>query len=71
MTMKYICFAASPLQLISIKEFIYKKKISKYVIYQLKSSTIESNMQMNNTVKILKLKNIVKYSFVQIKIIHV
>jgi len=68
--MKYICFVASPFQLISLKEFIYKNKISKYVIYQLKSPTIASNVQMNNTVKILKLKNIVKYSFVQIKIIR-
>lgn len=68
--MKYICFVASPFQLISLKEFIYKNKISKYVIYQMKSPSNLSNMQMNNTVKILKLKNIFKYSFVQIKIIR-
>jgi hypothetical protein len=69
--MKYICFAGSPLQLICIKELLYKKKIEKYAIYLLMSRNVKVNNQMYQTAKILNLKNIKKYKRHQIKIIEI
>jgi len=68
--MTYICFAAGPLQLICIKEFLYQKKINKYQIYLIsEQSHNQTNLQMNETIKFLKLKNINKINFSQVKII--
>ena len=68
--MTYICFAAGPLQLICIKEFLYQKKINKYEIYLISDhSPNHTDIQMNETIKLLKLKNINQVYFSRVKII--
>jgi hypothetical protein len=69
--MKYICFAATPLQLICIKELLYQKKINQYIVYLLKSPNANVNQQNNQTIKFLNLKNIKKYRQSSIKIINI
>ncbi len=58
--MNYILFAASPNQLISLKEYIYQNKIKNYEIYILLSDKKKVNIELNNTIKFLNLKNIKK-----------
>ena len=56
----HLCFVGAPLQLICLKEFLEKKKIHSYKIF-LKISDIDHvNIQLEETIKILKLKNITR-----------
>lgn len=58
--MKYIAFAASPNQLISIKEYIYQKNIDNYLLYIFFTKNLRTNNELHSTLKILKLKKIIK-----------
>lgn len=69
--MYYVSFAAGPLHLICIKEFIFKKNIKKYSINLLLVSNDNVKIQMIKTIKLLKLKNVNIVYFSQIKIIEI
>ena len=58
--MKYIAFAASPNQLISIKEYIYQNNIDNYSLYIFFTKNLKINNEIYSTLKILKLKKIIK-----------
>jgi len=58
--LKYIAFASSPNQLIGIKEYIFDKGIKHYKIFIFLSTNIVVNKELDNAVRFLKLKNIIK-----------
>jgi hypothetical protein len=58
--MKYVAFASSPNQLIGIKEYIFEKGIKHYKIFIFLSTNILVNKELDNSVRVLKLKNIIK-----------
>ena len=60
--MRYICFAAGPLHLISIKELVERNKKDQFHIYMMvRKHNIRINTQMDSTAKFLNLKNVKKY----------
>tara|TARA_A100001015_G_scaffold275296_1_gene332466 strand:- start:318 stop:1346 length:1029 start_codon:yes stop_codon:yes gene_type:complete len=66
----YVCFAASPIQLICFKEFVFKFKIDKYKIYILSSVDPNVNVQLKKTIDFLNLKNIENISRSSSKLIQ-
>lgn len=68
--MQYVFFSTGPLHLIHIFEFLNQNKINNYEIYVFKSVSSNVNLEMTNTEKFLKMKNIVHLSWGSIKIIR-
>lgn len=68
--MHYVFFSTGPLHLIHIFEFLNQNKIKNYEIYVFKSESSSVNLEMKNTERFLKLKNIIPLSWSSIKIIR-
>lgn len=68
--MHYVFFSTGPLHLIHIFEFLSQNKIDSYEIYVFKSKSNSVNLEMTNTEKFLKMKNLISVSWSSIKMIR-
>lgn len=67
----HICFAAAPLHLICFKELVFSYNVSNYIIYLLVSRNPQVNVQLDQTIKFLKLKNVKKLYWHDSRIIQI
>lgn len=66
----HICFAASSIHLICIKEFIVKNKIDNYKIYILSSVDYQVNVELKKTLTFLELDNVIEIARHNLKIVQ-